>query len=120
MPRVGGALSHAVASIHPRNGTVKWSINMGFEGRTSTSDMAKDSSDRIELLQGTLDMLILRTVVRTAHAHHFRRNKIRRLRPGWRWISQAAKNRFAKSGQMVSAAARGPDGLASIFNKNGT
>jgi len=36
----------------------------------STSDMAKESSDRIELLQGTLDMLILRTLLfGAAHGH---------------------------------------------------
>lgn len=36
----------------------------------STSDMAKESSDRIEFLQGTLDMLILRTLVLgPAHGH---------------------------------------------------
>ena len=36
----------------------------------STSDMAKESSDRIELLQGTLDMLVLRTLLfGTAHGH---------------------------------------------------
>ena len=34
--------------------------------------------------------------------------------------SHAAKNRFAKSGQMVSTGDGGPDGLASIFNRNGT
>jgi transcriptional regulator len=33
--------------------------------------MGKDSSDRIELLQGTLDMLILRTLLSSpAHGHH--------------------------------------------------
>ena len=43
---------------------------MAFEGRISTSDMAKESSDRIELLQGTLDMLILRTLLfGPAHGH---------------------------------------------------
>lgn len=36
----------------------------------STSDMAKESSDRIELLQGTLDMLVLRTLLfGPAHGH---------------------------------------------------
>ena len=36
----------------------------------STSHMPHDSSDRIELLQGTLDMLILRTLVfGPAHGH---------------------------------------------------
>src|SRR5688500_19045152 len=36
----------------------------------STSDMAKDSPDRIVLLQGTLDMLILRTLLfGPAHGH---------------------------------------------------
>jgi transcriptional regulator len=40
------------------------------DGRISTSDMAKKSSDRIELLQGTLDMLILRTLqFGPAHGH---------------------------------------------------
>ena len=43
---------------------------MTHEGRISTSDMAKDSSARIELLQGTLDMLILRTLLfGPAHGH---------------------------------------------------
>ena len=43
---------------------------MVFEGRISTSDMAKEPSDRIELLQGTLDMLILRTLLfGPAHGH---------------------------------------------------
>jgi transcriptional regulator len=32
-------------------------------GRISTIKIAKNSSDRIELLQGTLDMLILRTLL---------------------------------------------------------
>ncbi len=36
----------------------------------STNDMAKESSDRRELLQGTLDMLILRTLrFGPAHGH---------------------------------------------------
>ena len=35
-------------------------------------------------------------------------------------LIHAAKNRFAKPGQMVSGGDGGPDGLASIFNKNGT
>ena len=36
----------------------------------STNDMAKERTDRIELLQGTLDMLILRTLLfGTAHGH---------------------------------------------------
>ena len=34
--------------------------------------------------------------------------------------SHAAKNRFAKFGQMVSGGDGGPDGLANIFNRNGT
>jgi PadR family transcriptional regulator PadR len=43
---------------------------MAIEGRISTSDMAKGSSDRIELLQGTLDMLVLRTLLfGPAHGH---------------------------------------------------
>jgi PadR family transcriptional regulator PadR len=41
-----------------------------FEGRISTSNMPNKSADRIELLQGTLDMLILRTVqFGPAHGH---------------------------------------------------
>ena len=44
---------------------------MAIEGRISTSDMAKESSARIGLLQGTLDMLILRTLLfGPAHGHH--------------------------------------------------
>ena len=43
---------------------------MTIEGRISTNDMPKKSSDRIELLQGTLDMLILRTLqFGPAHGH---------------------------------------------------
>src|SRR6266568_5841943 len=43
---------------------------MAIEGRVSTSDMAKESPDRIGLLQGTLDMLILRTLLfGSAHGH---------------------------------------------------
>ena len=39
-------------------------------GRISTDAMPKESPDRIELLQGTLDMLILRTVLfGPAHGH---------------------------------------------------
>src|SRR5260370_24251519 len=41
-----------------------------FRSRISTSDMAKQSSDRIELLQGTLDMLILRTHVKRRSEEH--------------------------------------------------
>jgi len=45
-------------------------LTMASDGRISTSDMAKESSDRIELLQGTLDMLILRTLLfGPAHGH---------------------------------------------------
>src|ERR1022692_2523139 len=40
------------------------------QGRMSTSAMRKESSGRIELLQGTLDMLILRTLLfGPAHGH---------------------------------------------------
>ena len=40
------------------------------EGRISTNTMAKEPTDRIELLQGTLDMLILRTLLfGPAHGH---------------------------------------------------
>ena len=43
---------------------------MTSEGRISTSDMATESSDRIALLQGTLDMLILRILLfGPAHGH---------------------------------------------------
>src|SRR5271154_6814285 len=39
-------------------------------GRLSTIDMPNDSSGRVELLQGTLDMLILRTLLfGPAHGH---------------------------------------------------
>ena len=40
------------------------------QGRISTGDMAKTSSPRVELLQGTLDMLIVRTLLfGPAHGH---------------------------------------------------
>src|SRR5947199_2935996 len=43
---------------------------MAIEDRMSTSDMGNESSDRIELLQGTLDMLVLRTLLfGPAHGH---------------------------------------------------
>jgi PadR family transcriptional regulator PadR len=45
-------------------------LAMTSEGRISTSDMSKARSNRIELLQGTLDMLILRTLLfGSAHGH---------------------------------------------------
>jgi transcriptional regulator len=45
-------------------------LKAAFGGRLSTDDMAKQPSDRIELLQGTLDMLILRTLLfGPAHGH---------------------------------------------------
>ena len=41
-----------------------------FSGRMSTKDMPNESSNRMELLQGTLDMLILRTLLfGPAHGH---------------------------------------------------
>jgi transcriptional regulator len=46
----------------PHNDGRSSTLTITFEGRISTSDMAKEPSDRIELLQGTLDMLILRTL----------------------------------------------------------
>src|SRR5689334_22861756 len=43
---------------------------MGIGGRISTSDMAKEFSGRVELLHGTLDMFILRTLLfGPAHGH---------------------------------------------------
>src|SRR6516164_311589 len=43
---------------------------MAIEGRMSTSVMEAESSGHIELLQGTLDMLILRTLLfGAAHGH---------------------------------------------------
>lgn len=43
---------------------------MTIHGRLSTNEMPKESSDRLELVQGTLDMLILRTLrVGPAHGH---------------------------------------------------
>src|SRR5947199_4069513 len=48
---------------------------MAIEDRMSTSDMGNESSDRIELLQGTLDMLILRTLLfGPAHGHQIARH----------------------------------------------
>jgi transcriptional regulator len=45
------------------------------EGRITTNDMTKESPDRIDLLQGTLDMLILRTLVfGAAHGHEIARH----------------------------------------------
>src|SRR5437667_8867538 len=44
--------------------------NGGIHGRLSTAIMAKGSNDRLELVQGTLDMLILRTLrFGPAHGH---------------------------------------------------
>src|SRR5690349_4401082 len=41
-----------------------------IDGRISTNGMSRESSSRIELLQGTLDMLILRTLLLgPAHGH---------------------------------------------------
>ena len=41
-----------------------------FLGRISTNRMPKETSERVELLQGTLDMLILRTLLfGPAHGH---------------------------------------------------
>ena len=41
-----------------------------FLGRMSSNDMPKEPSGRVELLQGTLDMLILRTLLfGPAHGH---------------------------------------------------
>jgi hypothetical protein len=44
--------------------------------------MGKESSDRIELLQGTLDMLILRPLLfGPAHGHHIAKQSNERRRP---------------------------------------
>src|SRR5437667_10208873 len=44
--------------------------NGGIHGRLSTAIMAKGSNDRLELVQGTLDMLVLRTLrAGPAHGH---------------------------------------------------
>jgi PadR family transcriptional regulator PadR len=41
-----------------------------FHGRLSTNEMPQESRDRLDLVQGTLDMLILRTLrVGRAHGH---------------------------------------------------
>ena len=41
-----------------------------IHGRLSTNEMPKESRDRLDLVQGTLDMLILRTLrVGSAHGH---------------------------------------------------
>ena len=59
-------------TIRPANQTEGWTSTLRtiFEGRISTSNMPNKSSDRIELLQGTLDMLILRTLqFGPAHGH---------------------------------------------------
>jgi PadR family transcriptional regulator, regulatory protein PadR len=54
------------SQVEGRSSTLK----MAFDGRMSTNDMPKEASDRIELLQGTLDMLILRTLLfGPAHGH---------------------------------------------------
>src|ERR1041384_3310157 len=43
---------------------------MASKGRMSTSNMGRQFSERIELFQGTLDMLILRTLIfGPAHGH---------------------------------------------------
>ena len=45
------------------------------KGRISTNAMPKEASGRIELLQGTLDMLILRTLLfGPAHGHQIARH----------------------------------------------
>jgi PadR family transcriptional regulator, regulatory protein PadR len=59
-------------TIQPANQTEGWTSTLRkiFDGRISTSNMPNKSSDRIELLQGTLDMLILRTLqFGPAHGH---------------------------------------------------
>lgn len=47
-----------------------WLTFYPYSGRLPTVDMPKEPSDRVELLQGTLDMLILRTLLfGAAHGH---------------------------------------------------
>src|SRR5215470_14863429 len=102
---------------------------MASDGRISTSDMTKESSDRIELLQGTLDMLILRTLLfGPAHGHqiakHIQRTTedvlqvehgslypaLHRLeRKGWvasKWEMAKDRNREFKYYRLTSAGKR--------------
>ena len=56
--------------IRIRSPVTLWLTLYPIDGRLSTIDMSKDPSDRVELLQGTLDMLILRTLLfGSAHGH---------------------------------------------------